>query len=129
MDSPLTPESQNAAIEEALQTYPVAAMPRDISAEVMTRIQIIPAPGPFRLMWNDVALGIVISLCVGAIWFSAGHLPPLVVAQLRKESILFYQHLLINARWLIPAISFGLAAFLSALTIPYLRQELRKKSM
>ncbi len=129
MDDPLTPENQDIVIEEALQTYPMAAMPRDITVDVMKRIQSVPAPRPFRLTWHDIALGIAISLCAGALWFSADHLPPLVVAQLRKESILFYQHLLVNARWLIPAISFGLAAFLSALTIPYLRQELMKRSM
>ncbi|RPJ27882.1 MAG: hypothetical protein EHM33_06480 [Chloroflexi bacterium] len=128
MDNPLTPEKKNIAIEDALHTYPVAAMPRDITADVMRRIQTIPAQRPFRLTWNDLALGIVIALCIGAFWFSLYHLPPLVVAQIRKESILFYQHILVNARWLIPVISFGLAGFLSALTIPYLRKELMKKS-
>lgn len=129
MDNPLTPEKQNIAIEDALQTYPRATMPRDITADVMKRIQTVPASRPFRLTWNDLALGIVISLCIGALWFSLNHLPPIVAAQARKESILFYQHLLVNARWLIPAISFGMAAVLSALTIPYLKQELTKKSV
>jgi len=128
MDNLLTPGKKNLAIEDALRTYPLASMPRDISADVLRRIRTIPAPRPFRLTWNDLALGIVISLCIGAIWFSLQHLPPLVVAQIRRESILFYQSLLVNARWLIPVVSFGLAAFLSALTIPYLRQELLKKS-
>ena len=128
MDNPLTPEEQNIVIEDALHTYPMASMPRDITMDVMKRIQTIPAPRAFRLTWNDLALSIIISLCIGAVWFSLDHLPPIVVAQARKESILFYQHILVNARWLIPAISFGLAAFLSALTIPYLRQELMKKS-
>jgi len=35
--------------------------------------------------------------------------------------------LIVNARWLIPAVFFGLAAFLSALTIPYLRRNLQAK--
>ncbi|RPI96887.1 MAG: hypothetical protein EHM40_00185 [Chloroflexi bacterium] len=128
MDKPLTPEKKNTVIEDALQTYPIATMPRDITADVLRRIQTIPAPRPFRLTWSDVALSLVISLCIGAVWFSLQHLPPLVVAQIRKESILFYQHLLVNARWLIPMLSFSLAGFLAALTIPYLRQELTKKS-
>ena len=128
MDNPLTPENQNILIEDALQTYPMAAMPRDITADVMRRIQTVPAPRPFRLTWNDFVLGIILALCVGAIWFSLDHLPPLAVALIRKESILFYQHILVNARWLIPSLSFGLAALLSALTIPYLRQELTKRS-
>ena len=128
MDNSLTPEKQNAMIEDALHTYPVMPMPRDITADVMSRIQTIPAPRPFRLAWSDLALAVILSVCIGAVWFSLYHLPPLAVAQIRKESILFHQHILVNARWLIPAFSFSLAGFLSALTIPYLRHELMKKS-
>src|SRR5215212_3418322 len=102
MDKPLTPEQQTSVIEDALRTYPVAPMPRDISAQVMARIQTVPAPRPFRLTWNDLVLGIILSVCVGAIWFGIQNLPPLVVIQLRKESILLYQHSLVNARWLVP---------------------------
>ena len=126
MDNPLTPEQQNVAIEDALHTYPITPMPRSVTSEVMARIKTIPAPRPFRLIWNDFILAFIFSVCIGAMWFSINHLPPLVVAQIRKESILFYQYLLVNIRWLIPVLSFGLAAFLSALTIPYLRRELLK---
>jgi|SRR5688572_3212271 hypothetical protein len=126
MDNSLTPERQNIVIEDALHTYPIAPIPRDITADVMSRIQIIPTPKPFRLTWNDMVLGIALALCIGAIWFSLYNLPPIVIAQIRKESILLYQHILVNAHWLTPALSFGLAAFLAALTIPYLRRELIK---
>ena len=129
MDNPLTPEQQNSLIEDALRAYPIATMPRDITADVMRRIQTVPAPRPFRLTWNDFALSLVVSICIGAVWFSLTHLPPLAVAQIHKESILLYQHFLVNARWLIPTISFGLAGFFAALTIPYLGRELLKKSM
>jgi hypothetical protein len=124
MDNSLTPEKQTAILEDALHTYPVTSMPRDLTADVMSRIQTIPTPRPFRLTWSDLVLSIIISLCIGAVWFSLNSLPPIVIAQIRKESILLYQHILVNARWLIPAFSFGLAAFLAALTIPYLRREL-----
>ena len=126
MDNSLTPENQNAVIEDALHTYPLAPLPRDITIEVMARITTIPAPPTFRLTWNDFILATVLSICIGAIWFSLNNLPPLLVVQIRKESILIYQYVLVNIRWLFPVISFGLAAFLSALTIPYLRQEMRK---
>ena len=129
MDNPLTPEQQNRLVEDALQTYPLASMPRDITVDVMARIRSVPAPRPFRLDWHDLVLTLIVSLCAGAIWFSMQNLPPIVVAQIRKESILFYQYLLVNARWLIPVISFGLAGFFAALTIPYLREELIKKSV
>jgi hypothetical protein len=126
MDNSLTPEKRDAVIEDALQTYPVAAMPRTITADVMARIKTIPAPRPFGFSWHDFILAIILSVSIGAMWFSINHLPPLLVAQIRKESILFYQYLLVNMRWLIPAVAFGLAAFLSALTIPILGRELRK---
>jgi hypothetical protein len=126
MDNPLTPEQQNIAIDDALHTYPLAAMPRDITSSVMSRIQTLPTPRPFRLSWGDLVLAFVLSLCIGVIWFSLNNLPPLVVAQIRKESILFYQYMLVNARWLVPMLSFGLAGFLIALTLPFLKQELTK---
>jgi len=129
MDNPLTPEQQNIAIEDALHTYPLAPMPREITADVLVRIQTIPTPRPFRLAWGDVVLAFVISLCIGAIWFSAYNLPPIIVAQLRKETILLYQYSLVNARWLVPVISFSLAGLLIALTLPYLRQEWTRKSV
>jgi hypothetical protein len=126
MDNPLTPEQQNAILEEALHTYPITQMPREITGDVMRRIQTIPAPRPFRLTMTDVFAGLALALCIAAVWFSIQNLPPLVIAQIRKESILLYQQTLVNARWLIPVLSFGLAGFLAALTIPYLRHELRK---
>lgn len=128
MDNSLTPERQNQLIEEALHTYPVASMPREISMDVISRIQTVPAPRPFRFPWSDLALSLVLTLCIAAVWFSFSHLPPIVVAQIRNESILFYQYMLVNARLLIPVVSFGVAGFVSALTLPYLRQELMKKS-
>jgi len=126
MDNSLTPEKQNAVIEDALQSYPVMPMPRDITANVMSRLQTIPAPRPFHLAWNDFILSSVLAICIAAVWFSLQNLPPLVVAQIRKESILLYQQVIVNARWLIPVLSFGLAAFFAALTIPVLRRELMK---
>ena len=127
MDNPLTPGQHDAVIEDALHSYPVLPMSRDLTADVMTRIQTMPAPRSFRLAWNDFLLSAVLALCFGALWFSLQNLPPLVVAQMRKESILLYQQILVNARWLVPALSFGLASFFAALTIPYLRRELMKQ--
>jgi hypothetical protein len=126
MDNPFTPEKQNAILEDALHTYPVAQMPRDITMDVMSRIQTVPAPRPFRLTWNDLFVSLVLAICIGALWFSVQNLPPMMVAQIRKESILLYQQILVNARWLIPVLAFGLAGLFAALTIPFLRQELMK---
>ena len=124
MDNPLT--SRNSLIEDALHTYPVASMPREITAEVMARIQSVPASAPFRLTWSDLTLAFILTLSITALWFSLQNLPPLVVAQIRKESILFYQYLLVNARWLLPVVAFGIAGLFAALTIPYLGQDLKE---
>ena len=124
MDNPLT--SRNSLIEDALHTYPVASMPREITAEVMARIQSAQASSPFRLTWSDLALAFILTLSITALWFSLQNLPPLVVAQIRKESILFYQYLLVNARWLLPVVAFGIAGLFAALTIPYLGQDLKE---
>lgn len=126
MDNSLTPEQQNLAMEDALRTYPVMPMPRDITSDVLSRIQTLPAPRPFRLTWTDLILGMALAICIGSVWFSLQNLPPLIVAQMRKESILLYQQILVNARWLIPMLAFSIAGFLAALTIPYLRRELMK---
>jgi hypothetical protein len=126
MDNSLTPETQNAVIEDALHTYPVMPMPRDITSNVMSRLQAVPAPRPFRLAWNDFILSSVLAICFAALWFSLQNLPPLVTAQIHKESILLYQKIIVNARWLIPVLSFGFAAVFAALSIPVLRRELMK---
>jgi hypothetical protein len=126
MDNSLTPEKQKAMIEDALHTYPTSPLPRDITPAVMARIRGIPAIRPLRFSWNDFVLSTVFTLCIAALWFSLQHLPPFLVAQIRKESILFYQHVIVNARWLIPALSFGLAGFFVVLAIPFLRRELMR---
>jgi hypothetical protein len=123
MDNPLTPREQDAVIEDALRSYPVMPMPLDLTSAVRSRIQTLPAPHPFRLTSSDVLLSAVLALCLGALWFSLQNLPPLAIAQMRKESILLYQQILLNARWLIPLIAFSLAGFLLLLTILLLRRE------
>lgn len=126
MDHSLTPEEQNTLIDDALATFPIAPLPRDLTLNVMARIQTVPAPQPFRLSWNDLILAAILSACIGAVWFSFDHFPPLLVAQIRKEGILLYQQLLVSLRWLIPILALGLALFFAVLTIPNLRRELLK---
>ena len=122
MDHRLTPQQKDILIEDALKTIPLAPMPRDITASVMARIQAAPAPGRFQVTWNDFAIAITITLCVVALFFTAQNLPPIMLAKIRIQGILLYQDILVNMRWLIPAVLFGAAAFFSALTIPTLIQ-------
>jgi hypothetical protein len=117
---------QDALIEEALRSEPMAAMPRSITVDVMARIQKDARPA--LVTWTDFMLSLVIALCIGALIYAAQNIPPILVVKLRIQSILLYQSFLINARWLVPVTFFGLAGLLSLLTIPYLQRQLRSQS-
>jgi hypothetical protein len=124
MDHRLTPEEQNALIEDALGNVPLAPMPLDITASVMARIQKDERPA--LVTRNDFLIALVVALCVLALFFTVRNLPPIMVMEMRKQGILAYQAFLVNARWLVPTISFGLASFFAALTIPYLGGQLKR---
>jgi hypothetical protein len=111
---------EDALIEDALKSQPLAPIPRSITADVLARIQAAEAKRPVLLTWSDFCLGLVIATCMGALWFAVENLPPILVARLQIQGILIYQDFLVNSRWLVPALFFGGAAILAALTIPSL---------
>ena len=112
--------NQDAQIEDALKSQPLASMPRSITVDVMARIQTADAKRPSLLTWSDFTLSAVIAVCIAALWFGVQHLPPILLVKLQIQGILLYQDFLINSRWLVPTLFFGLAALLAALTIPTL---------
>jgi hypothetical protein len=109
---------QDALIEDALKSYPLTTMPRDITANVMARIQ--RGVRPAIVTWSDFVLSFVITACITALWFATQNLPPILLAKMRIQSILLYQDFLINAHWLVPMGMVALAAILVTLTIPSL---------
>ena len=121
MDNRLT---HDALIEDVLNTYPLAPMPRSVTLDVMARIQKDTRPA--LITWNDVVLGVVFVLSLAALWFAFQNLPPIMIAKIRIQGILLYQDFLVNARWLIPALMFGAASLLAALSIPMLFQMMPK---
>jgi len=125
MDHRLTPQQEDKLIESALSSQSLAPMPRSITVDVMARIQ--KDTRPQLVTWNDFVLSLVIALSIGALFFTVQSLPPIMVAKIRIQGILLYQDILVNARWLVPATIFGLAAVLSALTIPTLIQMMRRR--
>ena len=114
---------QDVLIEEAFNSQPLAPMPRSVTADVMSRIQKDIRPA--ILTWNDFALSAVIAACIAALWFAYQNLPPILIAKVRIQGVLLYQDFLVNARWLVPSLFFGIAALLAALTIPALVQMMR----
>ena len=77
---------QDALIEDALQNYPLAPMPRDITASVMARIHVEKRPA--LVTWNDVAIACVIAAIIGALFITIQSLPPVALAKLRIQGIL-----------------------------------------
>ena len=114
---------QDALIEDALKSQPLAPMPRSVTVDVMARIQKDVRPA--LISWNDFVLSLVLALSISAVFFAVQSLPPIMLAKLHIQGILLYQDFLVNARWLAPSLLFGAAAVLSALTIPSLVQMMR----
>lgn len=125
MDNRLTPQQQDALIEDALDTYPLAPMPVDLTSAVMSRIRTAPAPR-FRLTWADGALSLALTLSLLAAWIGFQALPVMARIQLRIQGILLWQRFLVNADWLIPSIlilaggALGLFALMNLLRQPRL---------
>jgi len=116
---------EDALIEDALKSYPLASMPRDITLNVMERIQKNSRPA--FVTWSDLVLSFVITACIAAFWFATLNLPPILLAKIRIQGILLYQDFLVNSRWLVPAAMVGLATLLSSLTILALIQLMRAR--
>lgn len=118
MDHRLTP-SQNEIIQDALRSYPVSSMPRNLTADVLARIRITSAPR-FQLTRNDYILTVVLTVLFSSLLWSLQYLPGQILLQMRMQGILLWQNLLVNARWFLPVVFFSLAACLAALTLPSL---------
>lgn len=114
MDNLLTPNPQDHLIEDALRSYPLVKMPKDITESVIARLSNEPAPR-FQLSRTDYILAIVLTLVLGGIILGFQFLPPLVLLQLRIQGILLWQSFLVNYRWLLPSISIVLGTFLAGI--------------
>ena len=101
MDNPLIPSEQNEIIEDALRSYPVVQMPKDITELVLARMSSEPAPR-FQITYSDYLLAIVFTLVLGTIISSFQFLPPIALLQMRIQGILLWQSFLVNYRWLLP---------------------------
>ena len=111
---------QDPSMEQALKSQPLATMPRSITADVISRIQTTEAKRPVLVTGSDFGLSVVIAACIASLWFAVQNFPPILFAKLQIQGILLYQDFLVNEHWLVPALFFGIAALLAAITIPSL---------
>jgi len=121
----LTPNEQENIIEDALRSYPLANMPRDISQTVMSRIGREPGPR-FQITRMDYLLTIVLTLVLGAIILGFQALPPIALLQMRIQGILLWQSFLVNYRWLLPVTSIILGTFLAGIAFHQLLRSQRR---
>lgn len=124
MDDRLTPEQKDELIESTLHDLPLASLPRDLTADVMSRVRITPLTR-FRLEWRDALLSLVIALSIFAAWIGIRSLPALVVVQLRIQGILLWQKFLVNAYWLVPYVCFAIGFGFGLLALTNLRHSHR----
>ena len=116
MDNLLTPHEQDPLVENALRSYPVIKIPKDITESVMRRLYDEPAPR-FQLTRTDFLLTIVFTLVFGGIVLGFQFLPPIVLLQLRIQGILLWQSFLVNYRWFLPLTSITMGACLAGFAL------------
>ena len=86
MDNLLTPNEQEHLIDDALRSYPLVKMPRDITESVMARLSSEPTLR-FQITRSDYILALVLTLVLGGIILGFQFLPPIVVLQLRIQGV------------------------------------------
>lgn len=114
MDNLLTPNEPDQIIDDALRSFPMAKMPRDITESVMLQLYSEPAPR-FHLTRTDFILAVVFTLVLGAIILGFQFLPAIVILQLRIQGVLLWQSFLVNYRWFLPLTSIVLGTFLAGI--------------
>ena len=125
MDHLLTPDEQDHLIEDALRSYPLAQMPKDITESVIVRLSNEPAPR-FQLSRTDYILTIVLTLVLGGIILGFQFLPQIVLLQLKIQGMLIWQSFLVNYRWLLPVTSIILGTFLIGIAFQQLLHSNRR---
>jgi len=106
---------QDSLIEDALKSQPLAPMPRNITTDVVARIQKNIRPAVITT--NDLILSLALAISVVALWFSIQNLPPIMVAKMRNQGILLYETILVSSRMLYPVLLFGLETVITVLAI------------
>lgn len=114
MDSLLTSNEQDKIIEDALHSYPLAQMPKDITTSVIARLRNEPAPR-FQITRTDYLLAVVFTLVLGGIMLGFQFLPPIALLQMRIQGILLWQSFLVNYRWLLPLTSIMIGTVLAGI--------------
>lgn len=124
MDDRLTPNIKDEMVEDALRTYPVTPLPGDLTSAVMSQIRQTSMPR-FQITLSDLLIASVLTLGLVAAWVGIRFLPPIVFIQLRIQGILFWQSILVNARWLLPTSSIAVGIALAFFAVMSLRPQRR----
>jgi hypothetical protein len=105
----------NRIIEDALSTYPMAAVPPGLSAAVMAQVRALSLKPRFRLSWMDYAVSLFVSGMASLFLLVWQLLPPNLTARLRLQLLLTERFLEINSLW--PIIVVGIVLAVAALIV------------
>jgi hypothetical protein len=83
-----------AAVDDALNTYPMEPAPPIILYSVVRRIEVMAPSSRFRLTWFDYALSLFFAgmAALGMILWRTISLPPYLVPWLRTRLLYIWQH-------------------------------------
>ncbi|MBN2145827.1 MAG: hypothetical protein JW726_00505, partial [Anaerolineales bacterium] len=87
MKAELPPENDlEAALDDALHTYPTLSPPPGFSDRVMVRVEATQGQRPiFSLSWLDYALSVLLLVMAAGTWLVWQILPPHVLAQVKLQ--------------------------------------------
>ena len=110
---------QDAAIENALHSQPMAEMPHSIKSGVMSRIQKDKRPSIFT--WKDIVLALGLAVSFRAMFYAFENLPPVLIAKLHIQGLLVYRTLLVDFHWINTALPLILTMLLSLFLPAFIR--------
>ena len=84
--------ARDAAVDDALRTYPLRPAPASLAPRVMARLRALPAPPRFRLAWLDYALCLLATLMAAVALTFWRFVTPEALQRAQERLIVFLQH-------------------------------------
>ncbi len=78
-----------AIVDDALQTYPLAAVPAHLHASIMAQIRATPQVPPFRLAWQDYTLSLFAAGMTAVIIWLLETIPAQLSVNVQQDLLLF----------------------------------------
>jgi hypothetical protein len=110
---PQTDPAAQAAVDDALRTYPLRPTPATLAPRVMARLRALPAPPRFRLAWIDYALCLLATVMAAVALTFWRLAPPESLARAQQQIVILLQRTGLatpRPEWVVAVTAVGLAA-------------------